>query len=101
MTDNPLLSIADYSLTIDGDDGPFEVLKRLNLDPRRGETPSIVGESGSGKTVLVRSLMGIGPKRSRVTSGASVSTGRTWRGCRTGNGEGCAGCASRWCFRTR
>ena len=90
MTDAPLLRLADYSLTIDGDDGPFEVLKQIDLTLHRGETLGIVGESGSGKTVLVRSLMGIGPKRSRVTSGRVLFDGqdvtnlsdRQWRGLR-------------------
>ncbi|MGU3400650.1 ABC transporter ATP-binding protein [Brucellaceae bacterium D45D] len=64
-----LLDIQDYTLDIDTFDGAIHVLKGINLAVNRGETLGIVGESGSGKTVLVRSMMGIGPKRSRVTKG--------------------------------
>ncbi len=89
-TPRAFLDIADYSLTIDGDDGPIEVLKNIDLTLHKGETLGIVGESGSGKTVLVRSLMGIGPKRSRVTGGRVSFDGqditrlsdREWRGLR-------------------
>lgn len=64
-----LLEIRDYTLDIDTFDGAVHVLKDINLVVNRGETLGIVGESGSGKTVLVRSIMGIGPKRSRVVNG--------------------------------
>ena len=64
-----LLDIRDYSLDIDTLDGTVHVLKGINLSVRRGETLGIVGESGSGKTVLVRSIMGIGPAKSRVVGG--------------------------------
>lgn len=72
----PLLSVQDYSLTINSDDGPFAVLKNINLTLNRGETLGIVGESGSGKTVLVRSLMGIGPQRAKVTGGRITFDGQ-------------------------
>lgn len=65
----PLLSIANYTLDIQTFDGPVHVLKNINLHVIRGETLGIVGESGSGKTVLVRSILGIGPKQSRLVSG--------------------------------
>jgi len=65
-----LLEIRDYTLDIDTFDGPVHVLKHVNLTVRRGETLGIVGESGSGKTVLVRSVLGIAPKRARTVSGS-------------------------------
>ncbi len=65
-----LLEITNYTLDIDTFDGPVHVLKDINLTVRQGETLGIVGESGSGKTVLVRSILGLAPKRARVVKGA-------------------------------
>jgi peptide/nickel transport system ATP-binding protein len=65
-----LLDIRNYTLDIDTFDGPVHVLKDINLAVRRGETLGIVGESGSGKTVLVRSILGLAPKRARVVAGS-------------------------------
>ncbi|CDZ46641.1 ABC transporter ATP-binding protein [Neorhizobium galegae] len=65
----PLLDIQNYRLDIGTFDGPVHVLKDINLTVNRGDTLGIVGESGSGKTVLVRSVLGIGPKASKVVQG--------------------------------
>jgi phospholipid/cholesterol/gamma-HCH transport system ATP-binding protein len=40
------------------------VLDHLSLDVRRGEILGIVGTSGGGKTVLMRTILGLVPKRS-------------------------------------
>ncbi len=82
-----LLEIRNLTLDIDTFDGPVHVLKRIDLRVKRGETLGIVGESGSGKTVLVRSILGIGPKRARVVAGSisfdgtdlSTLTDRDWK----------------------
>ena len=71
-----LLEIRDFSLDIDTFDGVVHVLRNIDLDVHRGETLGIVGESGSGKTILVRSILGIGPKMSRVVSGGLRFDGR-------------------------
>jgi ABC-type glutathione transport system ATPase component len=71
-----LLDIKDYSLDIDTFDGPIHVLKRIGLTVNRGDTVGIVGESGSGKTVLVRSVMGIGPNNSKVQHGSISFDGK-------------------------
>ncbi|TWF58733.1 ABC transporter ATP-binding protein [Neorhizobium alkalisoli] len=65
-----LLDIQNYRLDIGTFDGPVHVLKGINLTVNRGDTLGIVGESGSGKTVLVRSVLGIGPRNSRVVEGS-------------------------------
>src|SRR5215470_15489077 len=39
------------------------VLDHLSLDLRRGEILGVVGASGSGKSVLMRTLIGLIPKR--------------------------------------
>ncbi|WP_117190146.1 ABC transporter ATP-binding protein [Rhizobium terrae] len=72
----PLLDIRDYRLDIGTFDGPVHVLKGINLTVNRGDTLGIVGESGSGKTVLVRSVLGIGPKNSRVVEGGITFDGQ-------------------------
>lgn len=65
-----LLDIKDYRLDIGTFDGPVHVLKGINLTVNRGDTLGIVGESGSGKTVLVRSVLGIGPRNSKIVEGS-------------------------------
>src|ERR1017187_1409216 len=45
--------------------GQREVLHKINLDIRRGETMVILGGSGSGKSTLIRHIVGL----ERVTSG--------------------------------
>jgi oligopeptide/dipeptide ABC transporter, ATP-binding protein, C-terminal domain len=65
-----LLRIENYHLDIPTFDGVLRVLDGIDLTVERGETLGIVGESGCGKTVLVRSILGIGPKRARRTKGS-------------------------------
>jgi peptide/nickel transport system ATP-binding protein/oligopeptide transport system ATP-binding protein len=71
-----LLDIKDYRLDIGTFDGPVHVLKGINLTVNRGDTLGIVGESGSGKTVLVRSVLGIGPRNAKVTEGSIAFDGQ-------------------------
>jgi phospholipid/cholesterol/gamma-HCH transport system ATP-binding protein len=44
--------------------GPQIVLNHLNLDVYRGEILGLVGASGGGKSVLLRTIIGLLPKRS-------------------------------------
>ncbi|EXL08976.1 iron ABC transporter ATP-binding protein [Aquamicrobium defluvii] len=44
--------------------GPKTVLENLSLEVRRGEILGFVGASGSGKSVLLRTVLGLTPKRS-------------------------------------
>jgi phospholipid/cholesterol/gamma-HCH transport system ATP-binding protein len=43
--------------------GEQTVLDHLSLDVRRGEILGVVGASGSGKSVLLRTVIGLVPKR--------------------------------------
>jgi len=43
--------------------GERDVLDHLSLDVRRGEILGVVGASGSGKSVLLRTIIGLIPKR--------------------------------------
>ncbi|WP_131114698.1 ABC transporter ATP-binding protein [Lichenihabitans psoromatis] len=44
--------------------GPHLVIDKLDLDVRRGEILGLVGASGGGKSVLLRTVLGLLPKRS-------------------------------------
>ncbi len=44
------------------------ILDQLNLDVRKGEILGFVGPSGAGKSVLMRTIIGLMPKRSRDAS---------------------------------
>ncbi|EKS29726.1 ABC transporter ATP-binding protein [Afipia felis] len=46
--------------------GKHTVLDHLSLDVRRGEILGLVGASGGGKSVLMRSIIGLIPKRSGI-----------------------------------
>ncbi len=65
--DGHVLEVQDLTCTLDTPDGPVNLVDRVSFSLRRGQTLGVVGESGSGKTMLVRSIMGIGPKRARVS----------------------------------
>jgi phospholipid/cholesterol/gamma-HCH transport system ATP-binding protein len=55
--------------------GQQVVLDHLDLDVRRGEILGVVGASGSGKSVLLRTIIGLVPKR----QGSIVTTGLDFR----------------------
>lgn len=39
--------------------GQMEVLKKINLEVRKGELVSVIGPNGAGKTTLIKTLMGL------------------------------------------
>jgi phospholipid/cholesterol/gamma-HCH transport system ATP-binding protein len=60
MTDNePVISVRDLVVGF----GDVPVLDRLSLDVMRGEILGFVGGSGAGKSVLMRTIIGLLPKR--------------------------------------
>jgi putative ABC transport system ATP-binding protein len=62
----PILSLKDVNLTLDGNAGPVDILKAIDLDVERSETLGLVGPSGSGKSSLLMLMGGL----ERATSGA-------------------------------
>lgn len=78
----PLLSLRDLEVTIDVRDGSVRPLQGCTLDVAPGETLGLVGESGSGKTMTALSIMGLLPKRGRISSGTITFDGRDLTGMR-------------------
>ncbi len=60
MADDAIIRVRDISVRF----GRTQVLDNLNLDVRRGEILGFVGASGAGKSVLMRTIIGLVPKRS-------------------------------------
>ncbi|RZN34487.1 ABC transporter ATP-binding protein [Bradyrhizobium sp. Leo121] len=72
----PLLEIRNLSLSVDTDEGQARILDSANLALMPGSIHGVVGESGCGKSTLMRAVLGILPKRGRVTEGKIVLGGR-------------------------
>ena len=69
MHNNSLLEIKNLSISLpDGGDRSHAVDK-FNLEIIENEILCVVGESGSGKSMMARSIMGLLPKRLKVTKG--------------------------------
>ena len=54
-----LLSVQDIHKTYETADGPFEVLRGIDLTLDAGETLALTGESGSGKSTLLHLIGGL------------------------------------------
>jgi peptide/nickel transport system permease protein len=71
-----VLSIRDLSVAFPNDGRLVNVIDRVGLDIRRGETLGLVGESGSGKSVTALSTLNALPRGARITSGVCVFEGQ-------------------------
>ncbi|MER8902938.1 MULTISPECIES: ABC transporter ATP-binding protein [unclassified Mesorhizobium] len=70
LADNPILSIANLSVSVRGEDGERDVVSNLSLTLARGETLCIAGESGSGKSMTALAIMQLLPQpAARISSG--------------------------------
>lgn len=58
MTD-PIISLTDARLALDGNAGRVDILHGITLDVARGETVGLIGPSGSGKSSLLMLLGGL------------------------------------------
>jgi phospholipid/cholesterol/gamma-HCH transport system ATP-binding protein len=59
-TENPIIRVSDLTVGF----GTRTVIDHLSLDVDRGEILGLVGASGGGKSVLLRTIIGLIPKRS-------------------------------------
>jgi len=67
------LEIKDLHVTVEGENGPREILRGVNLTVKEGETHAIMGPNGSGKSTLAYSIAGL-PKYT-ITSGTVTLDG--------------------------
>ncbi|MFU8824047.1 ABC transporter ATP-binding protein [Yoonia sp.] len=69
---NPVLTITDASLSLDGNAGRVDILHDISLTVAQGETLGLVGPSGSGKSSLLMLMGGL----EQATSGRIMALGQ-------------------------
>ncbi len=67
----PILSLKDASLSLNGNAGPVDILHSITLDVKRGETLGLIGPSGSGKSSLLMLMGGL----EKASSGSITALG--------------------------
>lgn len=68
---DPVLSLKDVQLALDGNAGRVEILHGITLDVARGESIGLIGPSGSGKSSLLMVMGGL----ERATGGTVSALG--------------------------
>ena len=68
------LVISNLQVSIDGEGGPVEILKGVDLSVSKGETHAIMGPNGSGKSTLAYTIAG--HPRYHVTEGSITLDGQ-------------------------
>jgi putative ABC transport system ATP-binding protein len=68
---DPVLSLQNAALSLDGNAGRVDILHGITLDIERGETVGLVGPSGSGKSSLLMIMGGL----ERATGGTITALG--------------------------
>ncbi|SNS91532.1 ABC transporter ATP-binding protein [Tropicimonas sediminicola] len=68
---DPILSLRDVTLALDGNAGRVEILRGISLDVATGETLGLIGPSGSGKSSLLMLMGGL----ERATTGTITAAG--------------------------
>ena len=63
LSNDAVIRVRDLVVGFAGASGAAPVLDRLSLDVFRGEILGFVGASGAGKSVLMRTIIGLLPKR--------------------------------------
>ena len=69
---DPVFSLKDAALSLDGNAGRVDILHGVTLDVQRGETLGLVGPSGSGKSSLLMLMGGL----ERATGGSVIALGQ-------------------------
>ncbi|WP_246671368.1 ABC transporter ATP-binding protein [Mesorhizobium sp. 8] len=86
----PLLDVRGLRISIATDGGLLHPVRGVDLSVERGETLAIVGESGCGKSMTAQAILGLLPRKARLSAeridfdGASLIglNQRQWRGLR-------------------
>ena len=68
---DPILSLHDVTLALDGNAGRVEILHGISLELERGQTVGMIGPSGSGKSSLLMVMGGL----ERASSGSVMALG--------------------------
>ncbi|WP_170391945.1 ABC transporter ATP-binding protein [Ruegeria arenilitoris] len=68
----PVLTLQNAALSLDGNAGPVEILRDINLTVKEGETLGLVGPSGSGKSSLLMLMGGL----EQTTAGRIIALGQ-------------------------
>ena len=68
----PVLSLKDASLSLDGNAGRVDILHGITLDVAQGDTLGLIGPSGSGKSSLLMLMGGL----EMATGGTITALGR-------------------------
>lgn len=68
----PVLTLQNAALSLDGNAGPVEILREINLTVKEGETLGLVGPSGSGKSSLLMLMGGL----EQTTAGRITALGQ-------------------------
>ena len=68
---DPILSLSNVDLSLDGNAGQVEILRDISLDVTAGETLGLVGPSGSGKSSLLMLMGGL----EQATAGTITALG--------------------------
>lgn len=58
-TNDPVMTLKDVTLSLDGNAGVVDILKGISLDVTRGDTLGLTGASGSGKSSLLMVMGGL------------------------------------------
>jgi putative ABC transport system ATP-binding protein len=69
---DPVLSLKDAKLSLDGNAGRVDILHGITLDVKQGETLGLIGPSGSGKSSLLMLMGGL----ETATSGQVTAFGQ-------------------------
>lgn len=69
---DPILTLTDARLTLQGNAGPVEILRGITLTISRGESVGLIGPSGSGKSSLLMLMGGL----ERATGGSVLALGQ-------------------------